>query len=237
MCGRPVQACDLVDRGPPADSGRAAAAFRKLWGEKAEMRRFPDGAIHEAVAWDHVSPDRRITIPEQIGIYILEHHFSGMQARSRRHPNRSRLFSPIWRPLCSWPARLDLSGGCTDRTRAGAPCCGAGSARVPWWARAGPRLLSHAGRRLSWGQRCVCRAHEATRRCRGQRDQAPACHDGALARRCVCPAVWVRRAPHGLLPPSATPAPAVGRRRRACAWREARATAATVCGGHTSAGA
>jgi Nrap protein domain 3 len=235
MCGRPVQACDLVDRGPPADSGRAAAAFRKLWGEKAEMRRFPDGAIHEAVAWDHVSPDRRITIPEQIGIYILEHHFPGMQARSRRHSFRCRLVhQPGGRSLCLWPARLDLSGGCT---RAGAPCCGEGLARVPWWARAGPRLLSHAGRRLSWGQRCVFRAHEAAGRCRGQSDQAPACNDRALAQRCVCPAVRVRRAPHGLLPPSATPAPAVGRRRRTCEWREARATATTVCGGHTSAGA
>lgn len=81
-CG--MQANRIVDRGPPADSGKAAAAFRQLWGERAEMRRFPDGAIHEAVAWDHLPPDLRTAIPDQIVIHILERHLKGAQVRPRR---------------------------------------------------------------------------------------------------------------------------------------------------------
>lgn len=75
LCG--VQANKIVDRGPPADSSKAAAAFRQLWGERAEMRRFPDGAIHEAVAWDHLAPHLRAAIPDQIAIHILERHIKG----------------------------------------------------------------------------------------------------------------------------------------------------------------
>lgn len=30
----------------------AAAAFRAFWGDKAELRRFKDGSILEAVVWD-----------------------------------------------------------------------------------------------------------------------------------------------------------------------------------------
>jgi len=40
-----------ADLGPPADSGRAAAAFRAFWGELSDLRRFGDGAIREAVVW------------------------------------------------------------------------------------------------------------------------------------------------------------------------------------------
>lgn len=46
------QATRVVDRGPPADDPVAAPAFRHFWGEKAELRRFKDGAIVEAVKWD-----------------------------------------------------------------------------------------------------------------------------------------------------------------------------------------
>lgn len=38
-----------VDRGPPAVQREAAHAFRAFWGELAELRRFPDGAIVEAI--------------------------------------------------------------------------------------------------------------------------------------------------------------------------------------------
>ncbi len=38
-----------IDRGPPANLRDAAHAFRAFWGEVAELRRFPDGAIVEAV--------------------------------------------------------------------------------------------------------------------------------------------------------------------------------------------
>jgi U3 small nucleolar RNA-associated protein 22 len=38
-----------VDRGPSAQQRDAAHEFRAFWGEVAELRRFPDGAIAEAV--------------------------------------------------------------------------------------------------------------------------------------------------------------------------------------------
>ena len=41
----------IVDRGPPADAAAAAAEFRRFWGDRAELRRFKDGAIVEAVVW------------------------------------------------------------------------------------------------------------------------------------------------------------------------------------------
>ena len=38
-----------MDRGPPADDARACTVFRALWGPRAELRRFKDGSIVEAV--------------------------------------------------------------------------------------------------------------------------------------------------------------------------------------------
>lgn len=43
----------VVDRGPPADDARASRAFVDLWGTKAALRRFKDGAIVHAVVWDN----------------------------------------------------------------------------------------------------------------------------------------------------------------------------------------
>ena len=76
-----LQAFRVVDRGPAADAGKAALAFRRLWGDLAEMRRFPDGAIHEAVAWDAVPPEQRSSIPDQIVTHILELHLRGTKVR------------------------------------------------------------------------------------------------------------------------------------------------------------
>lgn len=45
-------AIDIVDRGPPMDDTKGVEAFRNLWGEKAELRRFKDGAIIYAVVWE-----------------------------------------------------------------------------------------------------------------------------------------------------------------------------------------
>ncbi|KAG7264330.1 hypothetical protein CRUP_009952 [Coryphaenoides rupestris] len=45
---RPEHAASVLERGPPADSPKAAA-FRQLWGPRSELRRFQDGAITEAV--------------------------------------------------------------------------------------------------------------------------------------------------------------------------------------------
>jgi Nrap protein domain 3 len=78
-CAVAVQASRIVDRGPAADAGAEADAFRRLWDAKAEMRRFPDGAINEAVAWDNVAPELRGSIPELIVTHILELHIPGAQ--------------------------------------------------------------------------------------------------------------------------------------------------------------
>lgn len=60
----PLRALRLVDVGPAADDGAAAAKFRTLWGDKAELRRFQDGKICEALVWQ-VGPDDRHTVPDR----------------------------------------------------------------------------------------------------------------------------------------------------------------------------
>ena len=72
-----MQAYRLLDRGPPAEAERACAAFRKLWGDHAELRRLPDASIHEAVAWDKVPAHHRSAIPDLIIKHILEKHVPG----------------------------------------------------------------------------------------------------------------------------------------------------------------
>ncbi|CAM9356162.1 unnamed protein product [Chrysoparadoxa australica] len=47
----PINVLRVVDRGPPADSGAPAKAFREFWGDKSELRRFSDGSIVEALVW------------------------------------------------------------------------------------------------------------------------------------------------------------------------------------------
>ena len=42
----------VVDRGPPSDQSAEVKAFVGLWGEKAQLRRFKDGAIVQAVVWN-----------------------------------------------------------------------------------------------------------------------------------------------------------------------------------------
>ncbi|RZF33027.1 hypothetical protein LSTR_LSTR007588 [Laodelphax striatellus] len=51
-----------------------AIEFRAFWGEKSELRRFQDGTICEAIAWDQagVSPTRRRLITRTIVRYLLE---------------------------------------------------------------------------------------------------------------------------------------------------------------------
>ncbi|KAL9182688.1 hypothetical protein ACHAXT_013340 [Thalassiosira profunda] len=49
----PAAARRLVDRGPPAEDARGAFAFVSLWGDdKAQLRRFRDGAIVRAAVWN-----------------------------------------------------------------------------------------------------------------------------------------------------------------------------------------
>jgi U3 small nucleolar RNA-associated protein 22 len=49
----PETSCRVVDRGPPSDQAKAVKKFVQLWGErKAQLRRFKDGAIVQAVVWN-----------------------------------------------------------------------------------------------------------------------------------------------------------------------------------------
>ena len=67
----------LVDHGPVAADApsRATEAFRDLWGNKAELRRFQDGSITESVVWHVRDSDERTHIPAMIVRHILDLHF------------------------------------------------------------------------------------------------------------------------------------------------------------------
>ena len=70
----PEQVNRAVDHGPPAEDRKAASAFRKFWGEKAELRRFKDGSILESLIWTkNVSMGLIIT---QIVTYVIQRHIS-----------------------------------------------------------------------------------------------------------------------------------------------------------------
>jgi U3 small nucleolar RNA-associated protein 22 len=73
----------LVDRGPPADDTSASKEFTGLWGTKAELRRFKDGAIIYSAVWDDTDSilsfqnddTNQGGIVERISRHILETHF------------------------------------------------------------------------------------------------------------------------------------------------------------------
>lgn len=62
----------VVDVGPPSDSARSAS-FRNFWGPKAELRRFPDGAIVESVVWSRQAPETHLIL-EDIAVFVLNRH-------------------------------------------------------------------------------------------------------------------------------------------------------------------
>ncbi|XP_061528233.1 nucleolar protein 6 [Phycodurus eques] len=69
----PELATSVLERGPPADSPKAAD-FRQLWGTRSELRRFQDGAITEAVLWQGDSMCQKRLVPQQIITYLLQLH-------------------------------------------------------------------------------------------------------------------------------------------------------------------
>ena len=72
MLTNPEQVSRAVDRGPSAEDTKAAVAFRKFWGERAELRRFQDGSILESLIWTEKRHSRSIL--QQIIWYIIERH-------------------------------------------------------------------------------------------------------------------------------------------------------------------
>lgn len=88
----PTQFGRLVDHGPASPIASTAAnaadesisdpegdAFRTLWGPKAELRRFKDGRINEAVVWEGITS--RFLVASVVASYLLDYHF-GTQVES-----------------------------------------------------------------------------------------------------------------------------------------------------------
>lgn len=71
-----------IDHGPSAENKLEAVAFRKFWGEKAELRRFKDGSILESVVWS--VKDTSTSVIEQIVSYILQKHIGAEAAEQAR---------------------------------------------------------------------------------------------------------------------------------------------------------
>ncbi|DBB01879.1 TPA: hypothetical protein ACH3X1_000480 [Trebouxia sp. C0004] len=78
----PAAALQIRDMGPPADDVQAAAKFRQFWGDKAELRRFQDGNIAEAVVWE-CGPAERHSVVDRIVTYALGRHLPAGSAVSR----------------------------------------------------------------------------------------------------------------------------------------------------------
>ncbi|KAJ1671509.1 U3 snoRNP protein, partial [Coemansia sp. RSA 25] len=72
-------AARAVDLGPSPDAQPAEAArFRAYWGERAELRRFRDGAIRLATVWGagDASPEQRAAVLPRMVAYLLRRHFA-----------------------------------------------------------------------------------------------------------------------------------------------------------------
>lgn len=69
----PKNAARPIDRGPPAEDKQASIQFREFWGDKAELRRFKDGTILEALVWD-TSPGKP-PIVKQVISHLLQSRY------------------------------------------------------------------------------------------------------------------------------------------------------------------
>ncbi|BEJ17027.1 hypothetical protein CspHIS471_0604280 [Cutaneotrichosporon sp. HIS471] len=69
-----AQATRVLDMGPASDNEAGCAVFRELWGERAELRRFKNGAIAESVVWSVPRPEDAALIPLRAVQWLLEHH-------------------------------------------------------------------------------------------------------------------------------------------------------------------
>ena len=84
-----------IDRGPSAEDREVSAAFRALWGEKAELRRFNDGSIVESVVWQN--SDAGQSILGQIIDHLLSMHLGSETAQqSRLHGRLHGKFLPLF---------------------------------------------------------------------------------------------------------------------------------------------
>ncbi|CAK9784420.1 Nrap protein, partial [Cutaneotrichosporon oleaginosum] len=63
-----------LEMGPASDKEDECAAFRELWGKRAELRRFKNGAIAESVVWSIARPEDYALIPFRAVQWLLELH-------------------------------------------------------------------------------------------------------------------------------------------------------------------
>ena len=89
--------------GPPI-SDPSSAEFSTLWGDKVEMRRFPDGAVCPTVEWPCSNPSESRVIPYLITRHLLSTHigvrpdmvtFPGIQLDQLLHLSSTRPHSPL----------------------------------------------------------------------------------------------------------------------------------------------
>ncbi|XP_033110721.1 nucleolar protein 6-like [Anneissia japonica] len=67
----PQFSSNVLDKGPESNT-QMATIFRKFWGDKAEMRRFQDGSICEAVLWPGKSLAEKRLVVNHVIKYILQ---------------------------------------------------------------------------------------------------------------------------------------------------------------------
>lgn len=107
----PQHAARLVDHGPAADEQDQSliTAFRELWGEKAELRRFKDGRIVESVVWDVKTADERAHVPSLVVRFLLQRHF-GIPDKDSTVRGWQSAFDSVLR-LPEEVSRVYLNGG------------------------------------------------------------------------------------------------------------------------------
>lgn len=76
-----------VDKGPPAEDKANADAFRRFWGDKAELRRFKDGSILESLIW--TTSKSHDDVFGQIFTYVIDRHFGEDAFDVQMTPNRN----------------------------------------------------------------------------------------------------------------------------------------------------
>lgn len=64
----------VIDKGPAADAGPVAEQFRDFWGPRAELRRFADGSITEAVVWPRPGTPESLSVLGAIARHVLARH-------------------------------------------------------------------------------------------------------------------------------------------------------------------
>ncbi len=103
----PQHATRLVDHGPAADEKDQSllVAFRQLWGQKAELRRFKDGRILESVVWDVKTVDERAHVPSLIVQFLLQHHF-GIGSNDDNGPDAIRGWQSAFDPMIRLPEEV-----------------------------------------------------------------------------------------------------------------------------------